>query len=84
MAKLVGIPCGIGKSSSLATNFNMLLARRKTNVAFGIAVKQVLDGTISDKGILAPMTPSINKPLMRELKEKYGLVLLIDPFRHIY
>jgi len=39
----------------------------------GVAVKQVLDGTISDKGILAPMNPSINKPLMRELKEKYGI-----------
>jgi saccharopine dehydrogenase (NADP+, L-glutamate forming) len=40
------------------------------------AVKQVLDGTISEKGILAPMTPRINNPLMKELKEKYGSVLL--------
>ncbi|KAL6719700.1 saccharopine dehydrogenase (NADP+, L-glutamate-forming) [Lecanora helva] len=39
----------------------------------GIPVKQVLDGTISEKGILAPMNPSINKPLMRELKETYGI-----------
>ncbi|OXV10123.1 hypothetical protein Egran_02113 [Elaphomyces granulatus] len=85
MAKLVGIPCGVGKSSSVTTIFclsltalnvslpSMLLARRDTNVAYQTAVKQVLDGTISDKGILAPMNPSINKPLMRELKEKYGI-----------
>lgn len=40
----------------------------------GIAVKQVLDGTISDKGILAPITRKINDPLMAELK-KYGIEL---------
>jgi hypothetical protein len=40
------------------------------------AVQQVLDGTISDKGILAPMNSKINGPLMRELKEKYGSVFL--------
>ena len=38
------------------------------------AVKQVLDGTISEKGILAPLNPKINNPLMKELKEKYGYV----------
>ena len=41
----------------------------------GIAVKQVLDGTISEKGILAPMTRNINDPLMKELKETYGIEL---------
>ncbi|KAK5632436.1 hypothetical protein RRF57_008150 [Xylaria bambusicola] len=40
---------------------------------FCTAVKQVLDGTISDKGILAPMSPKINNPLIKELKEKYGI-----------
>ncbi|MCJ1248289.1 Saccharopine dehydrogenase [NADP(+), L-glutamate-forming] [Trapelia coarctata] len=40
----------------------------------GVAIKQVLDGTISEKGILAPMTPKINNPLMAELK-KYGIEL---------
>jgi len=39
----------------------------------GVAIKQVLDGTISEKGILAPMTTKINDPLMKELKEKYGI-----------
>ncbi|KAI6716349.1 hypothetical protein JHW43_001127 [Diplocarpon mali] len=43
-------------------------------VPCGVAVKQVLDGTISDKGILAPMTSKINDPLMTELK-KYGIEL---------
>lgn len=37
-----------------------------------IAVKQVLNGTISEKGILAPMRPEINNPLIAELKT-YGI-----------
>ncbi|OTA78243.1 hypothetical protein M434DRAFT_402268 [Hypoxylon sp. CO27-5] len=41
----------------------------------GVAVKQVLDGTISERGILAPMNSKINDPLMKELKEKYGISL---------
>lgn len=44
-------------------------------VPCGVAVKQVLDGTISEKGILAPMTSKINNPLMEELK-KYGIVMV--------
>jgi saccharopine dehydrogenase (NADP+, L-glutamate forming) len=44
-------------------------------VPCGVAVKQVLDGTISEKGILAPMTSKINNPLMEELK-KYGIELV--------
>lgn len=34
-----------------------------------IAVKQVLNGTLSEKGILAPMSTSINDPLIEELKK---------------
>ncbi|PSS06958.1 hypothetical protein M430DRAFT_54252 [Amorphotheca resinae ATCC 22711] len=41
-------------------------------VPCGVAVKQVLDGTISEKGVLAPMNSKINDPLMKELK-KYGI-----------
>ena len=37
-----------------------------------VAVKFVLDGTISEEGILAPMTPKINDPLIEALKE-YGI-----------
>ena len=45
-------------------------------VPCGVAVKQVLDGTISEKGVLAPMTSKINDPLMKELKEKYGITMI--------
>jgi saccharopine dehydrogenase (NADP+, L-glutamate forming) len=41
----------------------------------GVAVKQVLNGTLSEKGVLAPMTPKINNPLMEELR-KYGIELV--------
>jgi saccharopine dehydrogenase (NADP+, L-glutamate forming) len=44
------------------------------------AVKLVLDGTISDKGILAPLKASINEPLMKELRENYGSVILTSLF----
>ncbi|TVY67403.1 Saccharopine dehydrogenase [NADP(+),L-glutamate-forming] [Lachnellula suecica] len=44
-------------------------------VPCGVAVKQVLDGTISEKGILAPMSSKINDPLMEELR-KYGIFLV--------
>ena len=36
------------------------------------AVKQVLNGTISESGILAPMEAKINDPLIKELKDVYG------------
>jgi len=45
-------------------------------VPCGVAVKQVLAGTLSDKGILAPMSSKINDPLMKELKEKYGISMI--------
>lgn len=38
-----------------------------------VAVQQVLNGTLSEKGVLAPMNAKINNPLMKELKEKYGI-----------
>lgn len=53
-------------------NRHSLLKRGIANVLCHTAVKQVLNGTISDKGILAPMNSKINDPLMKELKEKYG------------
>ena len=48
------------------------LKRGTANILRHTAVKQVLNGTISEKGILAPMNSKINDPLMKELKEKYG------------
>jgi saccharopine dehydrogenase (NADP+, L-glutamate forming) len=44
-------------------------------VPCGIAVKQILDGTISEKGILWPKNSTINNPLMEELK-KYGITMI--------
>jgi len=41
---------------------------RLVGVPCGVAVKFVLDGTISDRGILAPMNAKINDPLIKELK----------------
>lgn len=42
-------------------------------VPCAVAALQVLDGTISEKGILAPMTPDLCRPLMKTLTEKYGV-----------
>ncbi|CAK7229583.1 saccharopine dehydrogenase (NADP+, L-glutamate-forming) [Sporothrix curviconia] len=42
-------------------------------VPCAVAVQQVLNGTISEKGVLAPMNAKLNDPLIKELKEKYGI-----------
>ncbi|KAK7948187.1 Saccharopine dehydrogenase [Apiospora aurea] len=42
-------------------------------VPCAVAVQQVLNGTLSEKGVLAPMNSKINDPLIKELKEKYGI-----------
>ncbi|RDL35967.1 Uncharacterized protein BP5553_06579 [Venustampulla echinocandica] len=59
-----GAPVGSGGYSAMA---------KLVGVPCAVAVKQVLNGTISDKGVLAPMSTRINDPLMKELKEKYGI-----------
>ena len=41
-----------------------------------VAVEQVLNGTISDKGILAPMDMKICAPLIKELKERFGIEMV--------
>lgn len=46
---------------------------RLVGVPCAVAVKQVLNGTLSDKGVLAPMNAKINDPLIKELKEVYGI-----------
>jgi saccharopine dehydrogenase (NADP+, L-glutamate forming) len=48
---------------------------KTVGVPCGVAVKQVLDGTISDRGVIAPMTSKICNPLMEELKE-YGITMV--------
>jgi saccharopine dehydrogenase (NADP+, L-glutamate forming) len=35
----------------------------------GVATKLVLNGTINDKGVIAPMNTKINTPLIEELKK---------------
>ncbi|KAJ5086581.1 hypothetical protein NUU61_007888 [Penicillium alfredii] len=45
-------------------------------VPCGVAVKQVLEGTIEKKGILAPMTMDICAPLLKTLKEEYGIEMI--------
>ncbi|KAF2993809.1 Saccharopine dehydrogenase [NADP(+), L-glutamate-forming] [Curvularia kusanoi] len=42
-------------------------------VPCAVAVQQVLDGTIKEKGILAPMDPAICRPLMKTLEDKYNI-----------
>ena len=42
-------------------------------VPCAIAVQQVLDGTLSEKGILAPMSPEICRPLMKTLEDQYNV-----------
>lgn len=38
-------------------------------VPCAVATKLVLNGTISDKGVIAPMNAKINDPLIEELKK---------------
>lgn len=48
---------------------------KTVGVPCGVAVKQVLDGTLSKRGVLAPVSWDICEPLLKELKEKYGIFL---------
>lgn len=45
-------------------------------VPCGVAVKFVLDGTISEKGVLAPMGMQLCAPLIKTLKEEHGIELI--------
>ena len=46
------------------------------SVPCAIAVLMVLDGRISEKGILAPMKEELAAPLREELKSKWGIEML--------
>ena len=46
------------------------------SVPCAIAVQMVLDGRISEKGILAPMDEELAAPLREELKSKWGIEML--------
>ncbi|KAK2762061.1 Saccharopine dehydrogenase [NADP(+), L-glutamate-forming] [Arachnomyces sp. PD_36] len=49
---------------------------RLVGVPCAIAVQQVLDGTISKKGVLAPMDMEICGPLIKALKEGYNIEMV--------
>ncbi|GMM35382.1 saccharopine dehydrogenase (NADP+, L-glutamate-forming) [Saccharomycopsis crataegensis] len=48
---------------------------KTVGVPCAVATLQVLDGTISDVGLVAPHTPKIVYPLLKTLKEKYDIYL---------
>lgn len=48
---------------------------KTVGVPCGVAVKQVLNGTISKRGVLAPVTWDIAEPLLKELKEEHGITM---------
>ena len=47
-----------------------------SSVPCAIAVQMVLDGRISEKGILAPMDEQLAAPLREELKSKWGIEMV--------
>ncbi|KAI2882516.1 hypothetical protein CBS76997_10622 [Aspergillus niger] len=49
---------------------------KTVGVPCGVAVKLVLDGTINQKGVVAPMTMDICAPLIKTLKEDYGIEMI--------
>jgi saccharopine dehydrogenase (NADP+, L-glutamate forming) len=44
-------------------------------VPCAVATQQILNGTLSKRGLLAPMSSEINDPIMKTLKEEYGIFL---------
>ncbi|KAH7122556.1 Saccharopine dehydrogenase [Dendryphion nanum] len=42
-------------------------------VPCAVAVQQIFDGTIKERGVFAPMTPEICKPLLDRLTKEYGI-----------
>jgi saccharopine dehydrogenase (NADP+, L-glutamate forming) len=46
---------------------------RLVGVPAAVGTQLVLNGTIKERGVLAPLSGEINGPLIKELKEKYGI-----------
>jgi saccharopine dehydrogenase (NADP+, L-glutamate forming) len=61
-----GAPEGSGGYSAMA---------KLVGVPCAVAVLLVLDGTIHQKGVLAPVTPELVEPIRLELQKKYGIEL---------
>ncbi|KNG85713.1 saccharopine dehydrogenase [Aspergillus nomiae NRRL 13137] len=49
---------------------------KTVGVPCGVAVQLVLDGTINKRGVIAPMTWDICAPLIKTLKEEYGIEMI--------
>lgn len=49
---------------------------RLVGVPCAVAVLQVLDGKISERGVLAPMDPKLAEGLRVDLEEKYGIKMI--------
>ncbi|OJJ49451.1 hypothetical protein ASPZODRAFT_150337 [Penicilliopsis zonata CBS 506.65] len=49
---------------------------KTVGVPCGVAVKLVLDGTISQKGVVAPMSWDVCEPLIKTLKDDYGIEMI--------
>lgn len=45
-------------------------------VPCAVATQQILDGTLSKRGLLAPMSSELNDPIMKTLKDDYGIFLV--------
>ncbi|KXT15751.1 hypothetical protein AC579_1514 [Pseudocercospora musae] len=61
-----GEPEGSGGYSAMA---------KLVGIPCAVAVLAVLDGTIKDKGILAPVTPELAEPIRKRLLDGYGIEL---------
>lgn len=59
-----GAPIGSGKPTAMA---------KLVGVPCGVATLMVLDGRISEKGVLAPMNIELVKPIMDELEKSHGI-----------
>ncbi|KAK6461395.1 seventh step in lysine biosynthesis pathway [Scheffersomyces coipomensis] len=45
-------------------------------VPCAVATQQILDGTLSTRGLLAPMSSKLNDPIMKTLKDEYNIYLV--------
>lgn len=68
-----GVPTGSEGYSAMA---------KLVGVPCAVAVLQILDGKLTEKGVIAPMSPAIVEPLRLELKEKYGIEMKEKSFHH--
>lgn len=64
--------CEYGEPTSATSTSAMA---KLVGVPCGVAVKMVLDGRISERGVLAPLKKELTQPLIEELK-KYNIEMI--------